>query len=78
MIGINRGRLDFSDYLCRVDLGSQKNGFFNGLLGGCSGAGGYNHVGVIHDSIDGISVGERTDTAGNEPHSHANQEAFGQ
>ena len=32
MIGINRGRLDFSDYLCRVDLGSQKNGIFNGLL----------------------------------------------
>ena len=32
MIGINQGRLDFFGFLCNVDLGSQKNAFFNGLL----------------------------------------------
>jgi len=33
MICINRDRFDFFGFLCCVDLGSQKNGFFNGLLG---------------------------------------------
>jgi len=32
MIGINRDRFDFFGFICCVDLGSQKNGFFNGLL----------------------------------------------
>lgn len=27
MIGVNRGRFDFFDFLCRVDLGLLKNGF---------------------------------------------------
>ena len=32
MIGVNLGRLDFAGFLCRVDIGSQENGYFNGLL----------------------------------------------